>query len=169
MDARPVLFRCRLCFANRCTRHRRTMYSLAGRYPRAETRTEKAYRSRVAVSGRVYQMRTNAANEPAEEAPSPAHNSKLRIDKLARSPIVFSRVSANFIEDCLGTLKPPRRTAGSRASGERDGRRFARCSRRRSGQCSRHSPESGPGSRKCQSTVVKEHAHETQNVYRSRC
>jgi hypothetical protein len=36
-------------------------------------------------------------------------------------PIVFSIVGANFIEDRLSTLKPPRRTAGSRASGERNG------------------------------------------------
>ena len=51
--------------------------------------------------------------------------------------IVFSVTGANFIDDRLGTLKPPRRTVGSRASGERNGRRLARRSRRRSGPCCR--------------------------------
>jgi hypothetical protein len=36
-------------------------------------------------------------------------------------PIVFSVPGANFIGDRLGTPKPPRRTAGSRAFGERNG------------------------------------------------
>jgi hypothetical protein len=102
LDTGPALCRHRLWFASPCIGRCRTMCSLAGRYPRAETRTANTYRIRVVVSWRFTFERMNGRSAPESGyRPRSRHSVGLAVTAGANGPF-----ATNFGRDCCVIQAP---------------------------------------------------------------